>query len=333
MIVRRKNLPQIENRLEAMICWMDEQPMTLTKQYIVKHTTRYVKAHITKINYRVDVDTLHRQPVEEFQLNDIGRIEINTLSPIFFDPYKLNHATGSFILIDPLSNNTVAAGMIKGVARNIEDYTENRTEDDVSSKKSPHTVWRGLNIELAEREEKNSHKAVVLWFTGLSGSGKSTIAANLEKRLFGMNCKTVLLDGDNIRHGLCSDLGFPPEDRKENIRRAGEVAKLFFEHGNIVLCTFISPFRKDREFVRNLFPVDRFIEIHVSCDIAECRKRDPHGLYKKALSGLIKDFTGLSSPYEPPENPELIINTEKCPVEKCVDILYDFLINNKCISK
>ncbi|KUG23940.1 sulfate adenylyltransferase subunit 1 [hydrocarbon metagenome] len=325
MIVRRKNLPQIENRLEAMICWMDEQPMILTKPYIIKHTTMSVKAHITRIIYRVDVDTLHRQPVEEFQLNDIGRIELNTLSPIFFDPYKLNHATGSFILIDPLTNNTVAAGMIRGVPRNIEDYMETKTDDKTNVKKSPHTIWRGLNIELTDREEKNAHKAVVLWFTGLSGSGKSTIAANLEKKLFGMNCRTVLLDGDNIRHGLCSDLGFSPEDRKENIRRAGEVAKLFFEHGNIVLCTFISPFRKDREFVRNLFPVDRFIEIHVSCDIDECRKRDPHGLYKKALSGLIKDFTGLSSPYEMPDEPELTIDTKNSTVEECVNTLYKYL--------
>ena len=332
MIVRKKNLPQIENRMEAMVCWMDEKPMAMTKSYIMKHTTKSVKSHITKIIYKVDVDTLHRQPVEEFHLNDIGRIEINTLTPICFDPYKLNHATGSFILIDPLTNNTVAAGMIRDVARHIEDYNEIKAEDGDKPKKSPHAIWRGLNIELADREEQNAHKAVVLWFTGLSGSGKSTIAATLEKRLFALNCKTALLDGDNVRHGLCSDLGFSALDRKENIRRAGEVAKLFFEHGNIVLCAFISPFREDRDSVRSLFPEGRFIEIHVRCDIDECRRRDPNELYKKAQSGLIKDFTGLTSPYETPESPELIIDTEKYPVQKCVDMLEEFLMNNSIIS-
>jgi bifunctional enzyme CysN/CysC len=331
MIVRKKNLPQIENRMEAMVCWMDEKPMIMTKSYIMKHTTKSVKSHITKIIYKVNVDTLHRQPVEEFHLNDIGRIEINTLTPIFFDPYKLNHATGSFILIDPLTNNTVAAGMIRDVARHIEDYNEIKAEDVDKPKKSPHTIWRGLNIELADREEQNAHKAVVLWFTGLSGSGKSTIAATLEKRLFNLNCKTALLDGDNVRHGLCSDLGFSALDRKENIRRAGEVAKLFFEHGNIVLCAFISPFRQDRDFVRSLFPEGRFIEIHVRCDIEECRRRDPNELYEKAQSGLIKDFTGLTSPYEAPQRPEIIIDTENHPVQKCVDTLEEFLVNNSII--
>ncbi|MBN1470545.1 MAG: sulfate adenylyltransferase subunit CysN, partial [Syntrophaceae bacterium] len=247
MIVRKKNLPQIENRLEAMLCWMDEQPMHMTGQYILKHTTRSVKAHVTKIIYKTDVDTLHRQPAETFVLNDIGRVEISTLMPILFDPYKLNHATGSFILIDPLTNNTVAAGMIRGVVRNIEDYVETEKGDVDKIKKSSHTIWRGLNIGRAEREKQNTHKAVVLWFTGLSGAGKSTIAATLEKRLFNCHCRTMLLDGDNVRHGLCSDLGFSALDRKENIRRAGEVAKLFFDNGDIVLCTFISPFRQDRE--------------------------------------------------------------------------------------
>lgn len=332
MIVRKKNLPQIENRLEAMICWMDEKPMNMTGQYILKHTTRSVKAHVTKIIYKTDVDTLHRQPTETFVLNDIGRVELNTLRPIFFDPYKLNHATGSFILMDPLTNNTVAAGMIRGVVRNIEDYAETEESDADKTKKSPHTIWRGLNIGRAEREKQNTHQAVVLWFTGLSGSGKSTIAATLEKRLFQRNCRTMLLDGDNVRHGLCSDLGFSALDRKENIRRAGEVAKLFFDNGNIVLCTFISPFRQDREFVRNLFPEGRFIEIYVSCGIDECRRRDPNGLYKKAQSGLIKDFTGMSSPYEDPEKPELTIDTRKLSIQECADILEEFLIRHSMIS-
>lgn len=327
MIVRKKNLPQIENRLEAMLCWMDEKPMTMTQSYLLKHTTRSVKAHISRVVYKIDVDTLHRRSTDHFSLNDIGRVEISTLTPIFFDPYKLNHATGSFILIDPLTNNTVAAGMIRGVVRNIEDYADTEKGDAGNVKKSPHTVWRGLNIAREIREQLNTHKAAVLWFTGLSGSGKSTLAATLEKRLFDHQCRTMLLDGDNVRHGLCSDLGFSALDRKENIRRAGEVARLFFDNGNIVLCTFISPFKQDRAFVRSLFPKGRFIEIHVRCDIGECRKRDPNGLYEKAHSGLIKDFTGLSSPYETPENPEFIIDTQNGSVQQCVDMLEEFLIS------
>jgi bifunctional enzyme CysN/CysC len=326
MIVRKKNLPQIETSLEAIICWMDEQAMTINTPYIMKHTTKYARASITKIVYKIDVDTLHRQQAVTFQLNEIGRVEISTSTPIFFDSYKINHATGSFILIDPLTNNTVAAGMIRDAIRHIEDYADDRTDDSGKSKKSSNVIRRGLNIELTQREKQNGHMACVLWFTGLSGSGKSTIAMELERRLFAKKCNTVLLDGDNIRHGLCSDLGFSSVDRKENIRRAGEVAKIFFEHGSIVLCTFISPFQKDREFVRSLFPQGRFAEIYMSCNLDECRKRDPNGLYKKAQSGLIKDFTGLSSPYEAPATPELIIDTESLPVEKCVDMIEQFLM-------
>ena len=181
---------------------------------------------------------------------------MQTAQPLFFDPYKINHATGSFILIDPLSNRTVAAGMIRDVPRHIEDYRDD--SDAEHAKTSPHVIRRDLNIPLALREKQNGHRAIVLWFTGLSGSGKSTIAMELERRLFAANCHTILLDGDHLRHGLCSDLGFAPADRKENIRRAGEVAKLFFEQGNIVLCTFISPFRRDRDSVRQLFPEGRF---------------------------------------------------------------------------
>jgi len=332
MIVRKKNLPQIENSLEAIICWMDEQAMTINTPYIMKHTTKYAKASIKKIVYKIDVDTLHRQQAVTFSLNEIGRVEISTSASILFDSYKINHATGSFILIDPLTNNTVAAGMIRNAIRHIEDYADYLPDAGGKSNKSSNVIRRGLNIPLAEREKQNGHKACILWFTGLSGSGKSTIAMELERRLFEKKCNTVLLDGDNIRHGLCSDLGFSPADRKENIRRAGEVAKIFFEHGNIVLCTFISPFQQDRQIVRSLFPQGRFAEIYMSFDLDGCRKRDPNGLYKKAQSGLIKDFTGLSSPYEAPETPELIINTESLPVEKCVDMIENFLISHSIIT-
>lgn len=333
MIVRRKNLPQIETKLEAIICWMDDNPMKTGTSFIMKHTTRSVRAVIKSIVYRIDVNTLHRDNVDMFSLNDIGRVEITLAAPVFFDPYKINHATGRFILIDPLTDRTVAAGMIRDAARHMEDYLAPVAEEAVKQKKSPHTVWRESHIGLAQREQKNGHKAVVLWFTGLSGAGKSTIAMVLERRLFERGCKTAMLDGDIIRHGLCSDLAFSPADRKENIRRAGETAKLFFEHGSIVLCTFISPFRADRNFVRSLLAPGRFVEIYVKCSLDECQRRDPNGLYEKARSGIIPGFTGIDSPYEEPEQPEIVIDTRESSVDECVTKLEAFLLKRKVISE
>ena len=333
MIVRRKNLPQIETKLEAIICWMDDNPMKAGASFIMKHTTRSVRAVIKSIVYRIDVNTLHRDNVDMFSLNDIGRVEIMLAAPVFFDPYKMNHATGRFILIDPLTDRTVAAGMIRDAARHMEDYLAPVADAIVKQKKSPHTVWRESHIGLAQREQKNGHKAVVLWFTGLSGAGKSTIAMALERRLFERGCKTAMLDGDIIRHGLCSDLAFSPADRKENIRRAGETAKLFFEHGSIVLCTFISPFRADRNFVRSLLAQGRFVEIYVQCSLDECQRRDPNGLYEKARSGIIPGFTGIDSPYEEPEQPEIVIDTRESSVDECVNKLEAFLLKRKVISE
>ena len=331
MIVRKKNLPTVGSRLEAIICWMDETASTMTTAYIMKHTTRYVKAYLNKIIYKIDVNTLHREQADAFFLNEIGRVEISTSAPIFFDQYKINHATGSFILIDPVTNNTVAAGMIRGVPRAVGDVFEQGARGEKSITKSPHAVWGGWNIPREVREERNVHKAVVLWFTGYSGSGKSTISKHLENKLFGAGYQTMLLDGDNMRHGLCGDLGFSEEDRSENIRRAGEVARLFFEAGHIVICTFISPFMRDRQFVRSLFPEKRFFEIYVKCDLEVCKKRDPNGLYKKALKGDIKEFTGISSAYEEPENPEIVVETDLQSPEAISENIFDVLKDKKII--
>ena len=321
MIVRKKNLPNIGSRLEAIICWMDETASTMTTAYIMKHTTKYVKVHLNKIIYKIDVNTLHREAANTFLLNEIGRVEITTATPIFFDHYKINHSTGSFILIDPVTNNTVAAGMIRGVPRAVGDVLEEGAKGDKIIIKSPHTVWGGWNISREVREGRNVHKAVVLWFTGYSGSGKSTISKHLENKLFGAGYQTMLLDGDNMRHGLCGDLGFSEEDRSENIRRAGEVARLFFESGHIVICTFISPFIRDRQLVRSLFPDKRFLEIYVKCDLDVCKRRDPNGLYKKAMTGEISEFTGVSSPYEEPLAPEIIVETDLQSVDQIADSL------------
>jgi bifunctional enzyme CysN/CysC len=326
MIVRKDNLPQVGHHLEAIICWMDEQGLSKTTPYIFKHTTRTVRAFISKILYKIDVNTLHRERgVETFLLNEIGRVEIRTASPIFFDPYKANHGTGSFILIDPLTNNTVAAGMIRGSVRKIDELVESAEVEIVKRRKSPHTTWRGWNIPRERREEQHGHKGVVLWLTGYSGSGKSTIARDLERELFEKGYHTMLLDGDNIRQGLCGDLGFSDEDRSENIRRAGEVAKLFFESGHVVICTFISPLEKDRSFVRSLIPEGRFFEVYVKCDLEVCKRRDPNGLYQKAIAGEIKDFTGVSSPYEAPQNPEILLESDLQSVRDSVDCILDRL--------
>jgi bifunctional enzyme CysN/CysC len=293
----------------------------MTTPYIMKHTTRYVKAYISKIIYKIDVNTLHREQADAFGLNEIGRVEITTASPVFFDPYKINRATGSFILIDPVTNNTVAGGMIRGVPRSIGDVSGEGAEGDMVGEKSPNIVWRELNIPREQRETRNDHKAAVLWFTGYSGAGKTTIAKCLEKKLFEMGCRTMLLDGDHLRHGLCGDLGFSEEARRENIRRAGEVGRLFFESGDVVICTFISPFMRDRQRVRSLFPSLRFYEIYVKCDLNICKRRDPHGLYQKAIAGEIGEFTGISSPYEEPLYPEMIVETDIQSVEQIVDAI------------
>jgi bifunctional enzyme CysN/CysC len=308
MIVRPLNLPTADDEIDATICWTSEEPMVPGTQYWLRQTTREVKAFVNRILYRIDVDTLHRDQVSTFGLNDIGRVHLTTSQPIFFDRYQLNRETGSFILIDPHTNNTVAAGMIRGAVRSVEDMPAEEPEVEVRPV-SPDVVWESWNIDLAERERRNGHKAGVVWFTGLSGSGKSSIARLLERRLFDHGVQTMLLDGDQVRHGINGDLGFTPEDRTENIRRIGELASLFFRQGSIVLCTFVSPFREDRERARGLLPQGRFIEVFVDTPLEECERRDPKGLYARARRGEIAHMTGISSPYEPPQNPEIRLET------------------------
>jgi bifunctional enzyme CysN/CysC len=331
MIVRKNNLPQVGSQLDATICWLDETASSMTTAYILKQTTRQVRARIQKIIYKIDIETLHRTAADSFMLNEIGRVEIAAVAPIFFDPYRINHATGSFILIDPLTNNTVAAGMIRSAPQMID-----RVQGDGSGQgntKSPNVIWSGWNISHEIREKRNGHRAATLWFTGYSGSGKSTIGKLLERRLYEAGCQTILLDGDQLRHGLCGDLGFSENDRRENIRRAGEVARLFFEVGTIVLCTFISPFERDRRLVRSLFPEESFFEIHVKCGLETCVQRDPHGLYKKAYSGAIAEFTGVSSPYETPEAPEIVVETELYSAERSCDLILDRLVHDMIIGQ
>lgn len=320
MIVRPLNLPTVGQEVDATICWTSEEAMNPGTQYWLRQTTREVKAFISQLVYRIDVDTLHRESVDRFELNDIGRVQMSTAKPLFFDRYQLNRETGSFILIDPHTNNTVAVGMIRGSVKHEGDLAiAGSPEERAERKVSPDVVWENWNIPLSEREERNGHRGAILWFTGLPGSGKSTIARAVERRLFDEGVRTMLLDGDQVRHGLNGDLGFTPRDRRENIRRVGEVAALFMHQGCLTLCTFVSPFKEDRERARALAPEGRFLEVFVDTPLEECERRDPKGLYARARQGEIAHMTGISSPYEVPETPEIRVDTVGRSVDHIVD--------------
>jgi bifunctional enzyme CysN/CysC len=314
LIVRLRNVPRISDRLDCVLCWMDETPLHPGREYIIQHMTRTVRARVSLVQYRIDVDTLHREQAATLALNEIGRVTLRAARPLFFDPYALNRATGGFIMIDPATQRTVAAGMIRQAVADDGGGRELRSRNasrDISNESSL--------VSKEERAKRNGHRAAVLWFTGLSGSGKSTIARMLERRLFDLGLRTFALDGDDLRQGLSGDLGFSGADRRENLRRAAEVASLAFEQGAIVLCSFISPFAADRDFARSLVPEGSFLEIYMACDVETCRKRDAKGLYARAARGEIPEFTGLSSPYEIPPNPEILADTRDGPPEAIVE--------------
>ncbi|MEM6327256.1 MAG: sulfate adenylyltransferase subunit CysN [Bacteroidota bacterium] len=316
MLVRTGNTPTVANSVEAMMCWMSEEPLASDRHYILRHTTREVKAFVEDIRYRVDVDTLHREEVRTLGLNDIGRVLVSTASPLFFDEYRVNKETGAFVLIDPYSNTTVAAGMIRGEGQDADRVAaEAQRLTRGERAQSDNIVWEGLNIPREEREATQTHQAAALWFTGLSGSGKTTVAREVERQLFARGVNTMLLDGDQVRHGLCGDLGFSQADRAENVRRVGEVARLFFESGAVTFCTFVSPYRDNRDWVRDLFPEGRFFEVFVDVNVETARERDPKGLYAKVDAGEIENFTGVTAPYEAPENPEITLQTTGQTIE------------------
>ena len=337
MLVRPQNLPQVETSLEAMVCWMAEEPLQRDRHYLLRHTTREVKAFVDELVYRVDVDTLHRESAETLGLNDIGRIRVTTAAPLFFDPYRVNHETGAFVLIDPYSNATVAAGMIRGATQSPDEVASRAARLERSADAalaagltrpvSPNVTWEGLNVPREAREARHGHKAAVLWFTGLSGSGKSTVARALERDLFEAGVRTMLLDGDQVRHGLSGDLGFSPDDRRENVRRVGEASRLFFESGAVTLCTFVSPYRADRDRVRALVPEGRFFEVFVDVDVETARARDPKGVYAKAARGEIEGLTGVSAPYEAPEAPEVTLPTKDLSVAEAVVAVRQALVD------
>jgi len=292
VIAIASNPPEASDQFEATIVWMNDEAMKPGRGYLLKLGTQTVTATVQEPKYEINVNTMEHLAAKTLSLNSIGVAEIHTDRPIVFEPYADSHTLGGFILIDKLSNATVAAGMIHFSLRRAQNVHW-----------QPTTIGREAHANLKNQTPR------VLWFTGLSGAGKSTIANEVEKSLNLMNRHTFLLDGDNIRHGLNKDLGFTEADRIENIRRVGEVAKLMADAGLIVLTAFISPFRAERQMVRDMLPEGEFVEIFVDTPLDVAEKRDVKGLYKKARAGDLKNFTGIDSPYEPPEHPEIRVNT------------------------
>ena len=284
--------PEVSDQFEATIVWMDDDPLHVGRAYWLKLGTQTVSVTVQQPKHTVNVNTMEHLAAKTLELNAIGVAELATDKPIVFEPYALSRTLGGFILIDKITNRTVGAGMLH-----------------FSLRRAQNVHWQATDIGREEHAGLKNQKARVLWFTGLSGSGKSTIANEVEKSLNLMNRHTFLLDGDNVRHGLNKDLGFTEADRIENIRRVGELAKLMADAGLIVLTAFISPFRVERDMVRAMLPDAEFIEIFVDTPLEVAEARDVKGLYKKARSGALKNFTGIDSPYEPPLNPEIRVNT------------------------
>ncbi|MFZ5608027.1 MAG: sulfate adenylyltransferase subunit CysN [Pseudomonadota bacterium] len=294
--------PEVADQFEATIVWMAETPMLPGRPYWLKIGAKAVAATITDPKYQINVNSLEHLAAKTLELNGIGVCNISLDRPIPFEAYRDNRDLGGFILIDRMTNATVAAGMIHFALRRAHNIH-----------------WQALDIDAAARAAQKRQKPAVLWFTGLSGAGKSTIANLVEKQLFAHGCHTYLLDGDNVRHGLNKDLGFTTADRVENIRRVGEVARLMADAGLIVLCSFISPFKAERRMVRDLMKEGTFIEVFVDTPLAAAEARDVKGLYRKARAGQLKNFTGIDSPYEPPERAEVHLDTLALSAEEAAE--------------
>jgi len=301
--------PQVADQIEAAIVWMSDEPMLPSRPYWLKIGTQTVSAQVQPPKYQVNVNTMEHLAAKTLELNAIGVANLSTDRQIVFEPYAQSRDLGGFILIDKLTNATVAAGMLH-----------------FSLRRSQNVHWQALDVTREKHADLKNQKPAVLWFTGLSGAGKSTIANLVEKKLVRMNRHTFLLDGDNIRHGLNKDLGFTKADRVENIRRVGEVAKLMTDAGLIVLTAFISPFRAEREMVREMMRPGEFFEIFVDTPLEEAERRDVKGLYKKARAGQLANFTGIDSPYEPPKDPDIRIDTTKITPEQAADLIIERLI-------
>jgi bifunctional enzyme CysN/CysC len=331
MIVPVNNIPHIGNEFEAMMVWMHEDAAQAGKSYLIKHTSSMVPGVLTDIRYRVDVNTMKRdkseteeqEKVDALQLNEIGRCHITLHRPIAFDSYERNRATGAFIVVDRLSNITVGAGMIVDRIVSKPGHTKAPVSQNI--------VRTDSLVSAEDREKLLGQKGATIWLTGLSGSGKSTVAKQLEKDLIERGNLCYILDGDNVRHGLNRDLGFSMEDRKENIRRIAEVAALMNDAGIMVVTSFISPYISDRASAREVIGDEAFVEVFVDTPIEVCEQRDPKGLYRKARSGEIQQFTGISDPYEAPQDAEITLETQELQPAEAAAMIIDDLKNRGII--
>jgi len=308
MLCSLQHRPATADQFEAKLVWMTEEELLPSRNYILKLGTSTTTARVSALKYKVNVNTLERMAAKTLSLNEIGICNLALDKAISFDPYADNRETGSFILIDRFTNATVGAGVI-----------------DFALRRADNIHWQSVDIHKEARSSQKGQKASVLWFTGLSGSGKSTIANLVEKKLHSLGKHTYLLDGDNVRHGLNKDLGFTDADRVENIRRVGETAKLFVDAGLITLVSFISPFRSERQMARGLLEDGEFLEVFVDTPLEVCEERDIKGLYAKARAGEIKNFTGIDSAYERPENAEITIEGASQPPEESADAIIQYL--------
>lgn len=328
MLVRPGNVPRISDRFEAMVVWMAEQPMVPGKQYLFKHTTKLVSGTVQRLRYRIDVNTLHRQEATQLALNEIGRCQINVNQPLAFDSYRRNRVTGAFIIIDRLTNATVGAGMIMDRATG----DEGRPAWD-EPPRTETVVPTSSRVTAEERRIRYGQRPATVLLTGLTASGKSSIAQALERRLFDCGYLSVVLDGQNLRRGLSKDLGFSADDRSENLRRGAEIARLLNDSGLICIAAFVAPSEEVRQKVKQVVGPDRFLVVHVSAPIEVCRQRDQAGHYRQADEGLIAQFPGVSAPYEPPLDPDLVLQTDVYDVDQCVDQLMRLLAERGIIGQ
>jgi bifunctional enzyme CysN/CysC len=320
-IVRTQNQPTVANHFEALLCWMSERPLDRRRRYQVKHTTRTAMVGGLDVRYRIDVETLHRdESATVLELNDLGRVRMELSVPLVFDSYRRNRTTGSLIVIDEATNETVAAGVI--LDTEVEGF-----DTDVKSERSPNVRWQGTRMTREKRWQALGHPGATLWFTGLPGAGKSTIAAAVEERLIAAGQSAFLLDGDNLRHGLNGDLGFDEQARRENVRRTAHVARLLAESGTIALVSLVSPYAADRALAAALHSGDdlEFVEVFVDAPLELCEKRDPKGLYARARAGELSGLTGVGAPYEPPADPDMVLGTLEESVERGVERVMELL--------
>jgi bifunctional enzyme CysN/CysC len=327
-IVRTQNQPTVASQFEALLCWMSERPLDGRRRYLVKHTTRTAMVGGLDVRYRIDVETLHRdESAQTLELNDLGRVRMELSAPLVFDSYRRNRTTGSLIVIDEATNETVAAGVI--LDTEVEDVQESKSE------RSPNVLWQGTRVTRERRWSSLGHPGATLWFTGLPGAGKSTMAAAVEERLIAAGQPAFLLDGDNLRHGLNGDLGFDETARRENVRRTAHVARLLAESGTIALVSLVSPYRADREAAATLHAADEleFLEVFVNAPLELCEQRDPKGLYARARAGELDGLTGVGAPYEAPADPDLVLGTLDETVERGVERVLELLAARGLLSR